>query len=184
MVAIPQSFARLAQEIDGWLDLRCPEKALARLGAMLEDPAARPAALVFRVRALVNMTQYATALGDLAELRGSDHDPEWLDLTEAWCRKRSDDLPGAVRCMEQLVARNQRSAIGHFNLGCYLALAGDKQRALDEVTMACGLDVDLRDFAGDEPDLDSLHDDPRFRALLTGVDADETRRPPDDAAPA
>lgn len=78
------------------------------------------------------------------------------------------DLPAAVHCMEQLLSRNGRSGIGHFNLGCYLALAGESERALDEVTVACGIDHAFRDMLHDEPDLDSLRDDKRFQALMTG----------------
>ena len=80
-----------------------------------------------RVRALVAMEDLAGALADLARLKGLDHDEEWADVTEAWCRKRLDDLPGAVACMERLIDRG-RSPIGHFNLGCYLALMGEAER--------------------------------------------------------
>ncbi len=68
--------------------------------------------------------------------------------------------------MEQLIARKPKSDIGHYNLGCYLALAGERDRAIDEVTIACGLTDELRDHARDEPDLDCLRNDARFRALM------------------
>jgi hypothetical protein len=164
--AVPPHLQRLAAEIDGWLDLRCPDKALERLQPLLDCAEARAEALAMRVRAYVATKQHDAALRDLDELRTTQYDPEWLDLTEAWCRKRTKDLPGAVRCMEQLVRRNPRSAIGHFNLGCYLALRGDSDRAIDEVTLACGLDTSFREMLEDEPDLDSLHRDARFRDLL------------------
>jgi hypothetical protein len=68
--------------------------------------------------------------------------------------------------MEQLLARTPRSDIGHFNLACYLAIAGQRDRAVDEATVACGINPDLRDLLRDEPDLDSLRNDPRFRQLM------------------
>ena len=58
-----------------------------------------------------------------------------------------DDLPGAIVCMERMIARENRTAIGHFNLGCYLALLGEKERALEEITMACGLEESYRALA-------------------------------------
>jgi tetratricopeptide (TPR) repeat protein len=163
---VPSSLQRLADQIDGWLDLRCPERALDLLPPMLAEPQARAAALCLRVRAHVRLANHGEALADLGELR-RDHEPhDWVDLTEAWCRKRTGDLPAAIRCMEQLLARSPRSDIGHFNLGCYLTLAGEHERAIDEVTIACGITPEFRDFARDEPDLDALRKDPRFRALV------------------
>ncbi len=166
MIPVPASLQRLALEIDGWLDLRCPDKALERVAPLLADPKGRSAGLAFRIRALIEQRQYPAALADLAELRQLKHDAEWIELTEAWCKKRIADLPGAIACMERLVQKVPRSAIGHFNLGCYLALSGERERALDEVSVACGIDPQFRDLARGEPDLDSLQDDERFRQLL------------------
>lgn len=167
MDQIPELLQRVIAEIDGWLDLRCPERALERLDALLTNPLTENIALTLRIRAYVAQKRHKEAIEDIETLRSRDHDPEWLDLTEAWCRKRIQDLPGSIRCMEQLLDRNGKSAIGHFNLGCYLALAGDSDRALEEVTIACGIDATFRDMLHDEPDLDSLRGDDRFAALMS-----------------
>lgn len=167
MLPVPSALRRIADEIDGWLELKCPERALERIAPLLDEPAARNAGLTLRVRAYVSMARHTDALADIVELRSQSAGLEdWLDLCEAWCRKRTADLPGAIRCMEQLVARNPKSDIGHYNLGCYLALAGERDRAIDEVTIACGMTEDLREHARDEPDLDSLRNDSRFRELM------------------
>lgn len=166
MIPVPPHLQRLADQIDGWLDLRCPERVLELLPPMLADPGARPAGLTMRIRAYVRQARCAEALVDLAELRTAQPDLDWIDLTEAWCRKRTNDLRGAIRCMEQLLERNPRSDIGHYNLGCYLALDGQRDRAIDEVTIACGMQPEFRDHARDEPDLDSLRTDTRFRQLM------------------
>ena len=139
--------------------------------------------LALRVRAFVSTKRHREAIADLDELRTMDYEPEWLDLTEAWCRKRLQDLPAAVRCMQQLLYRNPRSAIGHFNLGCYLALSGDKERALDEVSIACGLDESFRPMLHDEVDLVSLRQDPRYQELAAGGPSAEGAAEDDDPLP-
>jgi tetratricopeptide (TPR) repeat protein len=166
MIPVPPSLQRLADQIDGWLDLRVPERALDLLAPVLADPAGRPAGLAMRIRAYVRQARYAEALADVAELRTTQPPLDWLDLTEAWCRKRLPDLRGAIRCMEQLLARNGKSDIGHFNLACYLALDGQRERAVDELTIACGINPEFRDHAREEPDLDGLRTHENFRLLL------------------
>ncbi|MGE3173889.1 MAG: tetratricopeptide repeat protein [Planctomycetota bacterium] len=200
MIAVPKDLQRLWDELDGWLDLRCPEKVLERIDPLLARDDARAAGLLLRVRTYVFQKRHLEAMADLDELRrtaigtvqlelpeGSPRRDlhavkldDWLDLTEAWCRKRMDDLAGAVRCMLQLIERRPRSAIGHFNLGCYLALAGEPERALDEVTLACGLDAEFRTMLTDEPDLDGLHRDPRFQKLIARPGAAEADADGDD----
>ncbi|MGA0867809.1 MAG: tetratricopeptide repeat protein [Planctomycetota bacterium] len=165
---LPSSLARLALEVEGWLELGCAEHALSKMPRLDASPEARPIALALRVRALVNLERFPQALTHLDELRRFDHDADWADTTEAWCRKRLADLPGAIACMERLLARTPRSALGHYNLGCYLALAGDTERALDEVSLACGMDEAFRKHAVAETDLDALRGDPQFEALLPG----------------
>lgn len=166
MFPVPANLQRLADQIDGWLDLRCPDRAIDLLEPLLADRDGRPAGLVLRVRALARLGRFAEALPDLAELRAAAPDEGWVDLTEAWCQKRTGNLRDAIVCLERLLAKDHRSDIGHFNLGCYLALAGETDRAIDEVTVACGLNEECRDFARDDPDLDGLRTDPRFRTLL------------------
>jgi tetratricopeptide (TPR) repeat protein len=172
-VKLPKSMQRLAVEVEGWLELGCPDRALAKMEPLLDAPGARPVALQFKVRAMVDLGRYGDALDALDEASYFEHDAVWRDVTEAWCRKRLGDLPAAIACMERLLRRNPRSAIGHFNLGCYLALSGDLEQALDEVSLACGMDETFRKLARDEADLGALHEDPRFRALLPGSESEE-----------
>lgn len=164
-VQVPTSLERLVVEVEGWLELECPQKAIEKLTALLDHPAGRAVGLMLEIRALVMMNEFQKALDCLQELAGFDHDQEWADLTEAWCRKRLGDLPGAVRCMERLIKR-EKCSIGHYNLACYLALMGKHKRAIDELSVACGMDPRFRKLLAEEKDLVSLQDDPAFQALL------------------
>ncbi len=174
MYKVPRSLQRLALEIDGWLDFRCPKQAMERLERLMATPGARPVGLVFRIRAMLLMDKWREALESIEELRELPNDPDWLDLTEAWCLKRVGDLSGSVGCMQRLLDRSHRCAIGHFNLGCYLALLGDTERAIDEITLACGIEADFRKMASKERDLKSLENDPRFLQLLPPREHEES----------
>ena len=112
------------------------------------------------------MAAFENALADLGELRMLHPDDDWVDLTEAWCGRRADDLQGAIRCAQQLIARNHRHDVAHFNLACYLALSEHTDRAIDALSVACGLNPTNRTYALDEPDLDGLRTDERFRQLV------------------
>ena len=163
---VPRALERLVDEVDGWLELRCPERALPLVDPLLADPAGRACGLSLRIRALTRMGRFQDALQDLGELRSVSPDDDWVDLTEAWCRRRAGDLGGAIRCVEQLIARNHRHDVAHFNLACYLALDEQPDRAIDALSLACGLNPDHRVYAIDEPDLDALRTDERFRLLV------------------
>ncbi len=163
---VRKSLRRLALEIEGWLELGDPQAALERIPPLLAKPGARQVGLYFKTRALVDSHRYHEALAAIEELRPFDQDPDWLDLTEAWCLKRIDRIDGAVQCMQRLIGRSRRSAIGHYNLACYLALLGDTERAIDEVTLACGMSEEFRRHAAEERDLDALRGDPRFDELV------------------
>ncbi len=90
--------------------------------------------------------------------------------------QRLNDLDGAVACMERLIDQDRQSAIGHYNLGCYLALRGEADRAIDELSIGCGIDSSFRAQLATESDLESLRDDPRFLELLPKTN-DRPHRP-------
>lgn len=166
MFPVPEAHQRLADQVDGWLDLRCPDKALELLGPMLADEAARDAGLYLRVRALVRLGRYHDALPDLAALAKRHPEEPWVPLTVAFCLKRTGEVRHAITVLRALLGRDHRQALAHFNLACYLALDGQPDAAIDALTLACGLDPEHRLFARDEPDFDSLRTDPRFRQLV------------------
>ena len=111
MLSVPKSLRRRAAEVEGWLELGCPERALDKLTPLLDTPGARPAALFLRVNCYIELERYDEALTDLDELRPFDCDPEWFDLKEAWCLKRVGRVPDAARCMERLLERSRRSEV-------------------------------------------------------------------------
>lgn len=165
MIKVPRQAARLTREIEGWLEFCCPERALEKLEGLTRYPGARPAYLLLKIHALRDLAEYEQALEQLEELREFHQDPEFIELTQAWCLKRLDRVSEAAECMRRLIEQQPRSAIAHFNLGCYLALLGDADAAIDALTFACGLDPRFREHLEGERDLESLAGMAGFEAL-------------------
>jgi hypothetical protein len=57
-------------------------------------------------------------------------------------------------------------SFGTYNLGCFYALTGQPTAALEAVREALTINPNLREWAGQDSDLVSLHDHPAFQALL------------------
>lgn len=53
----------------------------------------------------------------------------------------------------------------HYNLACHYALAGRGDDSLDRLAIAFRLRPSLKDWAPQDSDLKTLHEDPRFKAL-------------------
>jgi tetratricopeptide (TPR) repeat protein len=53
-----------------------------------------------------------------------------------------------------------------YNLGCVYALSGEKSKAIQKVKEAFALRPDLPEWARQDSDLDSLRDEPEFKALF------------------
>jgi len=70
----------------------------------------------------------------------------------------------AVAYVEEHMGEYPDMAATHYNLACFRALAGDPQGALDALERPTDLDADLvRKWAGNDSDLDSIRNDPRFQ---------------------
>jgi uncharacterized protein YjlB len=52
----------------------------------------------------------------------------------------------------------------HYELACYQALAGERERALEHLAVAVAGDPRTRGWAAEDPDFDGLRDDPAFPA--------------------
>jgi tetratricopeptide (TPR) repeat protein len=95
-------------------------------------------------------------------------DPDNLHclLAMAWCYKRTDELDKAIEAMINGLRLEPDSAIAHFNLACYAALANDSDRAMTHLTIALDLHPDYLKKLQTEHDFDSIRELPRFQELL------------------
>jgi len=82
---------------------------------------------------------------------------------------RRNDYPEATRLLEELLSLEAKSVYASYNLACLYALAGSADRSLHMLAQAIELGFSELSFARHDPDLTSLHENPRFRHLV-GLD--------------
>jgi tetratricopeptide (TPR) repeat protein len=87
-------------------------------------------------------------------------------LSLAWCYKRTGRVDAAIESMDQALEMEPKRALLHYNLACYLSLAGEKTRALAHLSQAFELESDYRALVDSEPDFDPIRADPDFQSLL------------------
>ena len=76
---------------------------------------------------------------------------------------RAGDYDRARALLEEALAEQDAAAI-RYQLACVEALAGNRERALDELAAAVAGNERYRAFAREDEDLVSIRDDPRFPA--------------------
>jgi len=86
-------------------------------------------------------------------------------LASAQGGKRGQALEWAKRA----VAIDPEDSGMLYNSACIFAVQGEREQALDALEKAVDLGFGLRDWLANDPDLASLHGDPRFEALLNKV---------------
>jgi hypothetical protein len=94
------------------------------------------------------------------------HGGGWEHVHMAFSRLDAGDVAGGRALMEANIDEGEHAWGGHYNLACYLALAGETDAALDELRTARELNRDnVMQWLPHDSDLDSLRDDPRFAEL-------------------
>ena len=156
---------RIAQEAEGFMELGLFHRALQRAERLLASRTGRQAGLTLKAECFRRAERFDEAIPVLEEALQEWPEDEGLWVNMGWCRKRTGRLDLAIQAMEDLLARQPESPIGHYNLACYLALAGDKERCLGELRLAFELDPSLKELAQEESDFDSLRNDPEFQKL-------------------
>jgi tetratricopeptide (TPR) repeat protein len=92
--------------------------------------------------------------------KSSNLDPENLHclLALAWCYKRTNELDKAIEAMIVGLRLEPESAITHYNLACYQALALETEQALKHLAIALELNPEYRDRVPQEKDFDGIRE--------------------------
>ena len=158
--------ARLAREAEGYYELQLYEEALQRAASLLSHPPFRKFAMSMRAECLRCLEHWGEAAAAFESILESEPENIAAYVGLGWCRKRNGELGLAVESMERLVATHPGEAIGHFNLACYLALTGERERPLGLLRQAVATEESYRDLARKEEDFSSLRQDPEFRRIV------------------
>ncbi|RFT15835.1 MAG: Adenylate cyclase [Candidatus Saccharicenans subterraneus] len=78
---------------------------------------------------------------------------------------RLGDRRSGLEWAERAIAIDPNDAGIQYNVACLFALEGEKTRAIQSLEAAVQAGFAHRDWVEKDPDLDSLRDDPRFKAL-------------------
>ena len=76
---------------------------------------------------------------------------------------RAGDYDAARRMLEEAL-QEKEAPVMHYQLACLEALAGNRERALDELAIAIDGGERFRGYAAADEDFASIRDDPRFPA--------------------
>ena len=88
----------------------------------------------------------------------------------SWCYKRTGRLDLAIATLREALVVEPTEPVLHYNLACYLSLAGQRRGALRcSLAEALALDPAFGKLVDDESDFDSLRSDPEFQALCRRV---------------
>lgn len=91
----------------------------------------------------------------------------WEDFFVAYAELRAGNPERGRAAMLAALERQPDEWQGHFNAACFEALAGETDAAIEYLQRAAELDRrEVRRYAPDDSDLDSIRDDPRYAEIL------------------
>jgi uncharacterized cupin superfamily protein len=95
---------------------------------------------------------------------GSHESSAWEYFFPALPAMRRGDYDGARQILEKALTEKDAGVI-HYQLACVEALAGNRDRALEELALATAAEPRLARSAQEDEDLATIRDDPRFPPL-------------------
>jgi tetratricopeptide (TPR) repeat protein len=143
-----------------------PQHALDNLNRLGDVENFGPRGLYLHGEALKELQRYDEALDSLERAAQAMPGTVELLLSLGWCYKRTARIEMAVDCMVRALEVKPDWALLHYNLACYLSLAGRKAQSLLHLSRAFELDVEFRILAENETDFDPIRSDPDFQSLL------------------
>ncbi|WP_165221354.1 TPR end-of-group domain-containing protein [Aquisphaera insulae] len=159
---------RRLHEAEGYLELDLPQHALQILESRRDWPGLQFEACLIHGEALRRLDRYREAIAPLEIASTLRPDDTRVALALGWCFKRSNRLAQAIDALERVRRHHPDNSLLHYNLACYWSLAGNADRALEELRAALSLEPDLRIQVAGEEDFRRLRGIPAFEELVAG----------------
>ena len=151
----------------GYLMLGMSEAALRELADFEETSI--PPVLRLRGEALREQERHGEALEQFDRLLGVRPSDLSAAIGKAWCLKRLSRIEEAIDTLRAAAPRHPNEALVQYNLACYFALTGDKDRCLSHLGIALRIDPSYVDLMPEEPDFDGLREDADLLDLVARV---------------
>ena len=161
--------AKIHNEAEGYLELGLAQQALECLGRLGDPAAFEVHALYLWGEGLRAMERYFEALVPLERAAKEAPEDTRVRMSLSWCYKRTGRLDLAIATLREALLVEPTEPVLHYNLACYLSLAGQRRGALRSLGEALALDATFGKLVDDESDFDSLRSDPEFQALCRRV---------------
>lgn len=154
-------------QLDSHLRIAMADRAIECLGEITNPQGYKPHILFLKGQAHRLAGRFPEATNLLEQSVRLDGENLHAQLALGWCYKRVARLDLAIGALEQAVQLDPESAISHYNLACYWALAGNVLQTVRYLAIAFELDSSYRDRVQREPDFDRVRESTHFQALLS-----------------
>ena len=96
---------------------------------------------------------------------GKAYEPTPIEATEAFAASEKGDYETALAKERVVVEKRPDDPVAIFNAGCFAALAGHSDEAIEYLQRAIAINERIKELVRTDEDLDSIREDPRFDAL-------------------
>ena len=137
----------------GYLELGMAVEALAELAALPAIEIRDPDIIELRLHILMQATRWADALSTAEELIRLNADAIPAYIHGAFALHELGRTEEARNLLLKGPSELRKDPTFHYNIGCYEAVLGNREAALNSIQASFALDETYRDFARRDPDL-------------------------------
>lgn len=137
----------------GYMELGMAAEALAELASLPAITGGDPDIIELRLHILMQATRWAEALSTAEELIRLNADAIPAYIHGAFALHELGRTEEALNLLLKGPSDLRKDPTFHYNIGCYQAVLGNREAALESLHTSFALDESYREFASRDPDL-------------------------------